>query len=745
MNLLGNILIVVACLSSGLSAMLYVRSAGRDTRWVKPARVWLGISAAATIAVSVLLLSMLLQHDFTNSYVYSYSSRALPLHFLVSSFYAGQEGSFLFWSLCSALIGVVLASYARRRNSEQWVMAVFMGIQCFLLLLVYAKTPFRSIWVMAPQIQAGQVPPDGRGLNPLLQNIWMVIHPPILFVGFAAMAVPFSFTIGGLWRKEYGMAASQGMGWLLFAVLVLGVGIMLGGYWAYGVLGWGGYWAWDPVENSSLIPWLIGVALVHTLIVQRRTGRFMRSSAALGIAGFLSVIYSTFLTRSGVLGDSSVHAFVDPGATVYWLLVAFLVGMVGLSLGFMAARRKEMRPGQTNNQFISREAALAVGALVLVLSAAVVIFGTSLPLTGSTTVEPSFYNATNLPLVAVMVLAIGLSLYTQWGTDRWNEVARRAGKWLIVSTLLSAGLFAMDVRDQDVLLLSFGAVFAILVNLEFAWKQKSGGITAIGGKIAHVGLGVFLVGVIASGRYNSTRQTSLVLGQPAQVLGYTLTYTGYDPTPDNKYAFHVEVEKDGSTFVLSPLMFDGGQQGTMRNPDMASFLTRDFYVSPMSLQNVGPAGDGETYTIEKGKSVSVGAFTTTFVEFDMNSHDQNTMAGGGQGGMAVGSILEVSDGKTKERLTPSVAYAPGGETTHKTSESRLLGATVRLVSMKVGGMGTDPSTVTISVRHPDELQRTSEALVVEVSVKPFIVLVWTGSLVMFAGFLLAMFKRLPEI
>ena len=195
-----------------------------------------------------------------------------------------------------------------------------MGVQAFLLLLVYAKTPFETVWQMVPQIPAGQLPPDGRGLNPLLQNFWMVIHPPILFIGFAAMAVPFSFAIAGMWRKEYALLSSQGLGWLLIAVFVLGAGIMLGGYWAYGVLGWGGYWGWDPVENSSLIPWLIGVALLHTLVVQKRTGKFVRSNVVLGIASFMSVIYSTFLTRSGVLGDSSVHAFVDPGEAVYWLL-----------------------------------------------------------------------------------------------------------------------------------------------------------------------------------------------------------------------------------------------------------------------------------------------------------------------------------------------------------------------------------------------------------------------------------------
>lgn len=743
MNLLGNALIIAAFIASGLSAAHYFRAAAGSVDLVRKARIWLKVSAAATVVLSAILLTLLIRHDFSNGYVYSYSSRGLPLHFLISSFYAGQEGSFLFWALCSVLISLALMTYTRARKSEQWVMTVFMSVQAFLLLLVYAKTPFETVWQMVPQIPAGQLPPDGRGLNPLLQNFWMVIHPPILFIGFAAMAVPFSFAIAGLWRREYTMLSSQGLGWLLLAVFVLGGGIMLGAYWAYGVLGWGGYWGWDPVENSSLIPWLIGVALLHTLVVQKRTGKFVRSNVVLGIVSFMSVLYSTFLTRSGVLGDSSVHAFVDPGAAVYWLLIAFLAAIAVVGFGFIMVRQKDLRLSQTNNQFVSRETALAAGAISLVLSAAVILFGTSLPLVGKTTVETSFYNATNLPLVIVMALFIGLSLYIQWGSDQTREVIKRAAKWMLASVIVCAGLYAAGVRETGVLILSFSAVFAILVNLEFAWKQGVKDIRAIGGKLAHIGLGIFLLGVIASGRYNTTVQTSLTLNQPVQTLGYSLTYTGYSQTPDNKYAFHVKVEKEGQAFVLSPLMFDGGEQGMMRNPDIASFLMRDFYISPVSLQNA-ESEQADTYTIEKGKSVSVGPYKATFVKFDMSAHDQTAMTNSTPGDMTVGSVLELSDGKTNETVTPVVVYNPTGQPVYKSSQSRLMGATIQLVSMNVGGMGQDPSSVTIAVHRENETQAQNEALVVEASVKPLIGLVWAGTVVMFVGCILAMLKRLRE-
>ncbi len=744
MNLIGNGLIFIALISSILSAILYYRSTASTPQTLRKARGWLKIAAGVIAGVSGLLLTLLVQHDFSNHYVYSYSSRALPLHFLISSFYAGQEGSFLFWVLCSALIGVALMRYSGSRQSEQWVMTVFMGVQAFLLLIVYAKTPFKTVWEVIPQIPAGQVPTDGRGLNPLLQNFWMVIHPPVLFVGFAAMAVPFSFAIAGMWKRDHTLLSGQALGWLLFAVLILGAGIMLGAYWAYGVLGWGGYWGWDPVENSSLIPWIIAVALLHTLIVQRRTGKFLRSNLVLAILSFLLVVYSTFLTRSGVLGDSSVHAFVDPGAAVYWLLILFQVAIAAIGFGLLIVRRKEVRPTHVDNQFISKETALAAGGVALVLSAVVILFGTSLPLAGKSTVDTSFYDTMNLPLAIVTVLFIGFSLYTQWGKDEGKEVFKRALKWFAVSLAASCLLFVFGIRALDTLLLVFASLFTLFVNLEFGWKQGAADLKAIGGKVAHIGLAVFFLGVIASGKYSTTKHVSLELNHPQQTLGHTLTYVGYEPTADGKYAFNVNVEYNGKAFRLSPLMFDAGQQGTMRNPDIASSLTGDFYLSPVSLEEPisDQADQGDVYTIEKGKAVSLGQFKATFVRFDMNSHGEGATMNGE--GMSIGSVLELTDGNRMETITPVTVYSPDGHQTFKPSQSKLLNATVQLVSMNVGGMGSSNSAITIDVRREGENARKMEALVVEVSTKPFIGLVWLGSVVMFLGFTLAAMRRLQE-
>ena len=738
MTVLGFWLTVVAFLASAASAFFYFRMAAGHGM-VRAARLWLLLGGGAVVLASFALLALLLRHDFSNGYVFSYSSASLPIHFLVSSFYAGQEGSFLFWALCSSVIALVLSRHARRTHNEAPVMAVFMMVQAALFLLVIVKSPFRPVWEMVPQLPAGQIPEDGRGLNPLLQNFWMVVHPPVLFIGFAAMAVPFSIALAGLWKREFGWISIGGFPWLLFATLVLGLGIMLGAYWAYGVLGWGGYWGWDPVENSSLVPWLTGVALIHTIIAHRRSGAFLRANHLLAISSFFLVVYSTFLTRSGVLGDASVHSFTDPGTVVYAVLLAFLA-VIGVSgFGMMLLRRRDLAAAVREAVGMSREMMLGLGALALALAAGVVLFGTSLPIFSARTVEPSFYDVTTLPLAVAIALLIGYSLYTQWGVGEPRVMLRRSLIAMIVAGLATAVLFVLGARDVATAGFVFASVFALVVNAELAWRTRTVGVLALAGKFAHLGLALFFLGVISTGKYTSSRDLALQLNTPTEALGYTFTYTGNRPIEDGKYAFDVMVEKEGRRTSLAPIMFQAGEQGIMRNPDISTSLMRDIYVSPVSL-NEATHNHAQSYTIPRGETVSIGAVTARFVKFDMNQH------GGGvspEGAMTIGSVLELSDGREKETIIPVAVYRAGATPEYRPSPSRLMNATVRLVSMNVG-IGQQPSTVTLEVERPHEAEQGGETLVVEASVKPFVNLLWVGTLVMFAGFLFSILRRSKE-
>ena len=737
MTVLGSLLIFAALLLSAGSAMLLYRSALSGGRSERLAGVLMAGSAGAVLIASALLLSLLLTHDFSNAYVYSYSDRSLPLFYLLSTFYAGQEGSFLFWVLCSALIAIVLWGLTRRGGRRAEIMAVYMSVFTVLLVLVATKSPFESIWQKFPELPPDTIPADGNGLNPLLQNFWMVIHPPVLFVGFAAMSVPFSFALAGLWKREYSLLPKQALPWVLAGSAVLGLGIMLGAYWAYGVLGWGGYWGWDPVENSSLIPWLITIALVHTLLAQQRTGRYVRTNFALAIAALFFTIYSTFLTRSGVLGDASVHAFTGAGAMVYWVLLAVLVGVAVAGLVMLLLRWKELAGREAPHAYVTRETALGAGALVLLLSAAVILFGTSLPIFAASSVEPSFYDTTNLPIAIAMVLLVGFSLAMQWEQQDLRDTLRRSWKPLASAVLSTAGLVVLGVRDPLLALLAFASIFALVVNVDAGLRVARGDWRFLGGKIAHIGLALFFLGVIATGKYSVSKQAVLPLDTPVDVLGRTLTYQGHVPLPGGKFGFTVEVREGATTTVLQPVMFDAGNQGIMRNPDIASFLTRDIYLSPLALEEGGGhTHDADRHTIQKGGTLRIGDVEMTFERFDMGSHG----AGMGSSGMTVGSVLELRRGSENETVVPAMIYSGTGAPQYRNASSRLLGTDIQLLSMNVGG-DTSPSVITVELRKPGHGPDSSEALVVEASIKPFVNLLWGGTAVMMIGFVLAILKR----
>jgi cytochrome c-type biogenesis protein CcmF len=743
MTVLGYWVVVVAFVASLAATVLYYRAAttGRNAL-VKPRR-WLLVSALSIVFASLLLWLQLFQHDFTNGYVYSYSSSDLPLHYLLSSFWAGQEGSFLFWALCAVAISVVLRRYTTRTKTEAPVMAVYMGVQTFLILLLVAKTPFHYLWEKFANVPLGTIPADGSGLNPLLQNFWMAIHPPVMFIGFAAMAVPFSFAVTGLWKRNYSLLQARSFPWVLFGVFSLGAGLILGAYWAYGVLGWGGYWGWDPVENSSLVPWLTGLALLHTLIVERRSGRFVRTNLALAIVSYVLVVYSTFLTRSGILGDASVHSFTDPGTTVYSLLVLYIGSLVIAGFGLMFLRRADLRPKQPESMTVSRETLLGAGSLVLILCAIVVLFGTSLPIVSNSSVEPSFYDSATLPLGILMVLLVGFSLFVQWGTDSPAEMVKRSARSLIASVAALAILFVMGLQDVVMLVFAFAAAFALFVNVELALKTAKLGWISQGGRVAHIGLALFFLGVIATGKYSQTQHARLPLNTATEVLGYSMTYTGYTQRTDGKFAFHVIAERNGGSYALAPIMFDAGNQGIMRTPDISSFLTRDLYISPVSVEEHNHASDMETYTIPRGETVSIGDVQATFVRFAMDQHGTEAMMQG-TGGMAIGSVLEVTNGSERETITPVAVYRENSTPIYQASPSRLINADVKLLAMNVGTSST-PSTITVGVMRNDVHDHdVHDALVVEASTKPFMSMLWGGTVLIMLGVVLSIAKRTKE-
>lgn len=424
-----------------LSTISYFLGAERnDAAWTSLGRLGFRMHSAAVLGIVALLFIMLFNHWFEFDYVWKHSNLQMPIKYIASCFWEGQEGSFLLWTFWHVVLGNILI--ARARDWEPHVMTVIALVQVFLafmLIGIYVgewklgSSPFLLIrelpenlnlpWTrMAGYLTAIDEFKDGRGLNPLLQNYWMVIHPPTLFLGFAATLVPFGYAIAGLWRRERSAWMAPALPWTFFGIMVLGTGILMGGAWAYEALSFGGFWAWDPVENASLVPWLTLVGAGHLMLVNKRKETSLFSALGLTLITFILVLYSTFLTRSGVLGDTSVHSFTGDGMLP--ALVRFLLIFIGISAALLHPDRKQRwiyvclsfallvigialaieveaillfglltvlhvfqayRTGFSTNEpeeaLWSREFWLFVASLVLLLSAAQITFSTSIPVT----------------------------------------------------------------------------------------------------------------------------------------------------------------------------------------------------------------------------------------------------------------------------------------------------------------------------------------------------------------------------
>jgi cytochrome c-type biogenesis protein CcmF len=799
--MLGNILLTLGLLAGVFTMVMYYLSIKGYENTKNLARIGYHVLTISVVIASAILLHAILTHQYEYAYVYKYSGSNLPTGLLMSTFYAGQEGSFMLWLLFTSIIGLILLEYSSKRGDlEQRVMLVYTLAATFLLVMVnpLLKSPFTYIWADPNYIdiknlnqsflnlpfiqnfmfsnpntdqQLVQVNSDlygllagqgismnefiiqGKGLNPLLQNFWMQIHPPILFIGFSMATVPFAFALAALIKNEYTEWVKQSLPWIVSGMMLLGLGIMLGGYWAYGVLGWGGYWGWDPVENASLVPWLVGVALIHTLLVQRRTqkknggsGRFVRTNLILAVLTYVLVLYSTFLTRSGILGDSSVHSFVSPGMLVYFFLVMFIGTFIVLGFGGIIYRWKYLDSNFAfEENVLSRELALFTGAVALIASAVIVAAGTSAPIFGQS-VEIRFYNELNLPIAIIIGLLNGLSLMLKWKYTNGKNMFQKS-KFSIAATIVSTALiiFIGEVYDLMLALLTFSSAFALFVNLEIAYKIIKGRLTHLGAYVAHVGIALFLLGVIATGGFSKEESVDLAKGETVETLNHKLTFMGYTPIENgSKYAFNIKVEKGNSSSVVSPVMYVSDfNNSLMREPDILTKLTRDFYVAPVGYNDGRNSGNGNQVTLTKGDTYEKNGAVIKFLNFNFPEEGMSSMMSGGE--FQIGAALEVNyKGETK--ILEPVMKSSGGERT-------FIPVKYEPANLKIDMNNLDASgKVSLFVSnldgnsggHNHDHAASNEVLSINASIQPFINLVWLGVFVMCVGFVLSAVRRTKE-
>ena len=528
---------------------------------------------AALLIATLSLWKGLISHDFNIEYVAAYTSSNLPTYYIVSALWAGQKGSLLFWAVVLSLFAAAAQLLTSRRHAAllPYVAGITSAVVVFfVIVMLFAANPFERL---------AFTPEDGRGLNPQLQNVGMVMHPPMLYLGYISITIPFAFAVGALLsrRLDTGWIVAIRK-WTLVSWLFLSIGIVLGMWWAYVELGWGGYWAWDPVENASFLPWLTMTAFLHSVMIQEKRGMLKRWNVALIVATFLLSIFGTFITRSGVI--ASVHSFTQSNVGYFFLAFLVLAGVYAFTL--LWTRWPDLEPEGQLESMLSREAAFLFNNLALVGIAFSVLWGTLFPILSEAvrgnkiTVGPPFFNRVNIPLGLFLLALTGIGPLIAWRKASVQNLRRQFVLPVSAGLVTAAVLFGTGMRDGYAMMaIALGAFVLGTVVQEFYRGMRArhrmhgeSPVVAIsrligrnrrryGGYIVHVGILTMFV-AFAGMTFKVDQEATLKPGETAEVRSpyghtYKLTHMGVSQYKAlNRFvsAASVQVERDGRSLGI---------------------------------------------------------------------------------------------------------------------------------------------------------------------------------------------------
>ncbi len=772
------------------------------------------VHGLAVTGIVITLFSIIYNHYYEYHYAWSHSSNNLPVHFMISCFWEGQEGSFLLWIFWHVCLGFIVIPTARQWEAP--VMVVFSLVQAFLTSMILGivffgeykigSSPFtllRDVMSNAPIFQDNPdfIPEDGTGLNPLLQNYWMVIHPPTLFLGFAMALVPFAFCIAGLQQQKLSEWIKPAMPWMLFGAMILGMGIMMGAYWAYETLNFGGYWNWDPVENAVYIPWLVMVGGFHLMLIYRKSSTAHKTVFFLTIATFILVLYSTFLTRSGILGEASVHSFTDLGLSGQLLI--YLLFFLFYSLFHLVKNWRLFPTDDKESEIYSPEFWIFIGAIVLCLSAFQVLIPTSLPVfnnlvglfgMNSNLAPPAdqvqFYTKFQLWFGIVIALLTGIAQLFWWNKiDSKNKFMETTWIPLLVAMLVSTGVIAgFGISDWKYIILITISLYSLAANTITIVKVVRRKPNLSGGAIAHIGLALMLLGILASSGYDKiiseTRvdknfaedevNEAIVLfrDQPRQMKDYLLTFRGkftesedlegyvnreiLRPTKDpyrmiltedvekegkikatkgdtiqvygeNTY-FRIDYEKEDKIFTLYPRIQDNPQMGLAVSPDISRNLTADLYTHLTALTDEEKIQwtEAQRFTQSIGDTFHINDYVA--ILDDIKRGEQ--LADEDVNVFASIRIL----GKYKNHILKPYYLIKGSMVSKREAKNTIIGVSIELEKI-------DPQAqeFTFSIR-----TAAPDWIALKAIEKPLINLLWIGTLLLLFGMTLAGFRRYQE-
>ena len=798
---LGHLLVLISFVASLVATFSFYKSSVASATadqgsWKRMARVAFIVEVLAVIGIFAMLYYIISRHLFEYKYAWQHSNLALPMQYILSCFWEGQEGSFLLWSFWHCVLGLFLIW--RKDPWEAPVMTVVSFMQFLLASMVVGiyffdfklgSSPFvlmRNEDMLSPDkfpigfMADGSLRSDylsfirdGNGLNPLLQNYWMTIHPPVLFLGFASTIVPFAYAIAGLWKKDFNGWITYARPWALFSAGILGLGIMMGAAWAYESLTFGGYWAWDPVENASLVPWLVLVTAIHTMLIYQHSGHSLRSTFLFFILQFLFIVYSTFLTRSGILGDTSVHAFTDLGMNTQLLFFLSVFSVPALLL--FAFRYQQIPAQKTEEHFTSREFWMFVGTLLLFIASLYIIGKTSLPvfnkIFGTQYAPPAdveySYNKVLILFSWIIGLLTAIGQFLKYkSTPRSHFI-----KGILLSTIntivVSASISIWGGIEYNkygpgylvaIHLSIFSALYAVVANGYYLGAVIRFKMKHAGASIAHVGFGLMLLGILISSskkeilswntsgiqvnfgeksQEKSAENLTLVKGVGTDMGKYMVTYLGDSTAPlDPKQYFKVHfVSKDSAeSFILYPDAFVNykGNQQLIANPSSKHYLHKDVFTYITSLPNPEKNQDTASFREQKIKPGDTLFYSRGFAVLDGLSRDPGIHADKVLPGDSVftAQFTVKSVDSTLYQANPLLILR--GNTVIPVTD------TVLSQSLILAFAGAEADGINVGIK---ESNAVLEYVTLKAYQFPGINILWLGVIVMTIGFLIASFYK----
>ena len=798
---IGKFLLLLSffmALFSGIVYSISTRLKLQDeiSRFQKAGKVGFLFHAGSMIMACIVLGIMIFNHYFEYAYVWKYSSVLMPLRYTIACFWAGQEGSFLLWGFWQAIIGIVVLISVR--NKEPRVIAIIAFAQAALLTALLGidfgfyklgSSPFMLLRELPENLSnvffknPGYLTniQDGIGLNPLLENFWMISHPPILFLGYASALIPFAFALSSLWKGEYTTWLKNGMNWTIWSVFTLAFGIIIGGAWAYKSLTFGGFWAWDPVENASLVPLLLLIAGLHFLIIAHKRNHTFGLAYGFILISYIMVWYATYLTRSGVLGQTSVHAFGDNGMSVHLLVLTLLFLLSGI---FMFIKRYKYFPTKEGTDSIwTKDFFMLIGSLILALSAFQITMTTSIPIWNklfglhiAPPLDPvKFYNNWQIPYTIIVLLIVAGLQYLNYQKHKLKSIFKQLIVALCISVVLTILiLLYSDYTQPLIIILFFAVVLSVTTSVTSLINYKERMATP-GSIVTHIGFAVFVLGVLLAfsnsrvitnvsqgltmGKSSPQMEGSVVLfrDKPVKLTEYSVVYskrTAKGPETLYQIDFYRDGDSKNKLFTLFPTIKQNEKMGAVFNPSTRNFIEKDVYtyISHAELLGADSEANGNTGTADKADSSSgtmnpmnfnliskqnigikqkliIGSYTITLDSIWLDIKDKSYKD------VDILARMNVVDTSSISHKTVCVFKKRGDQYFNQDGFIKPLGLALRFE------MTSDkPNNIEFGI-----YKQKSDFIVLKAIIFPWMNILWLGALIMLSGLILSLYKRLSPL